>query len=84
MSVEINSASNSAGIVLSDLNSTRRATVREVGGDEGDDTPDSNVSILANVPLREMVRYSTSLRSLTSGEIFRCIFYDMILYYPKS
>ena len=68
MSVEINSASNSAGAVLSDLNSTRRATVREVGGDEGDDTPDSNVSILANVPLREMVGYSTSLRSLTSGE----------------
>ena len=68
MNVEINSASNSAGAVLSDLNSTRRATVREVGGDEGDDTPESIVSILANVPLREMVGYSTSLRSLTSGE----------------
>ena len=87
MNVEINADSNSAGAILSDLNSSRRASVREVGGGSGsggDDADDdgANVAIFANVPLREMVGYSTSLRSLTSGEgsfSMQFIQYDLIL-----
>ena len=84
MNVEINADSNSAGAILSDLNSSRRASVREVGGGSGSDDDDdgANVAIFANVPLREMVGYSTSLRSLTSGEgsfSMQFIQYDLIL-----
>ena len=82
MNVEINADSNSAGAILSDLNSSRRASVREVGGGSGSDDDGANVAIFANVPLREMIGYSTSLRSLTSGEgsfSMQFIQYDLIL-----
>ena len=84
MNVEINADSSSAGVILSDLNSSRRAAVREVGGSDGEggNNVSSTTSILANVPLREMVGYSTSLRSLTSGEgsfSMQFLQYDLVL-----
>ena len=63
------------GDVLSDLTTTRRGRVREVAplhllqaaGGGGGGGP-ARVAVRADVPLREMVGYSTALRSRTSGE----------------
>lgn len=50
------------GEVLSDISTTRRGQIVEVGGISG------KTVIKALVPLKEMVGYATSLRSRTSGE----------------
>ena len=69
MNVEITADASRIGSVLADLNSTRRAIVREVGGEENESNlPGAYASVFASVPLRELVGYSTSLRSLTAGE----------------
>eukprot|EP00945_MAST-04E_sp_MAST-4E-sp1_P005079 g5079.t1 len=70
MSVEITADATCVGSVLADLNSSRRAAVHEVGGDDGETSnlPGVYSTVMASIPLKEMVGYSTSLRSMTAGE----------------
>jgi elongation factor G len=66
------------GSIVADISSSsRRGMITDVGGMEGDDDDDGQnekksllamTNITGEVPLREMVGYSTDLRSLTSGE----------------
>ncbi|EGC31887.1 hypothetical protein DICPUDRAFT_39242 [Dictyostelium purpureum] len=61
MKIEITVDEKYLGNVLSDLSRQRRATIQEVGMEK-------NVHIInAIVPLKEMIGYSTQLRSFTSG-----------------
>jgi len=61
MKIELSVDEKYLGSVLSDLSRQRRATINEVGMEK-------NVHIIsAVVPLKEMIGYSTQLRSLSSG-----------------
>ena len=70
MNVEITADAECVGSVLADLNSSRRAAVHDVSGDDGTNSnlPGLYSTVVASIPLKEMVGYSTSLRSLTAGE----------------
>ena len=75
MTLEVTVPTERVGSVLSDLNSSRRGQVLTVGGSDDDDDAGGGPSathaistVEARVPLREMIGYSTALRSLTSGE----------------
>ncbi|KYQ90614.1 mitochondrial translation elongation factor G [Tieghemostelium lacteum] len=61
MKIEISVDERYLGSVLSDLSSQRRATIQEVGMDK------NTHLISAIVPLKEMIGYSTQLRSFTQG-----------------
>ena len=59
------------GDVLSDLATSRRGRIREVAPlqqQQVQQQVQGRIAVRADVPLREMVGYSTSLRSRTSGE----------------
>ena len=64
------------GSIVADVNSKRRGIITSVGDpDDGGDSDDCSsqrmvhtTTLTADVPLREMVGYSTALRTLSSGE----------------
>lgn len=60
MKVKVNVPEEKMGDVLGDMN-TRRARV------QGMDTEKGTSTVTANVPLAEMLRYTTDLRSMTGG-----------------
>ena len=75
MNVRITLPGASVGDVLNDLTGSRHARVLEVGEEDINTTVASSsvtctrrALIRAQVPLREMVGYATSLRSRTAGE----------------
>ena len=78
MEVVVASPSSHVGSVVADISSsTRRGMITDVGGMDEEESEDGRVlrggaasmtNISGHVPLREMVGYSTDLRSLTSGE----------------
>ncbi|RYE95806.1 MAG: hypothetical protein EOO41_05275, partial [Methanobacteriota archaeon] len=81
MAVEIVLPEGNVGDILSDLTAHRRAKIKEVassmppgggsgasGSAGGSGTPHAKMIVHADVPLREMVGYSTALRSRTAGE----------------
>ncbi|KAL0486293.1 elongation factor G [Acrasis kona] len=61
MSLEVQTDTNNMGIVLSDLSGGRRAKIKSLGTSNGEQI------INAEVPLSEMIGYSSHLRTLTSG-----------------
>lgn len=70
MAVSIEAKPQHAGVLLADLASRRRATVKSSGApsEEGQEQQASDrVIIEAEVPLAEMVGYATDLRSKTQG-----------------
>jgi elongation factor G len=69
MTVEITVPEANMGDVLGDLN-TRRARVQGMNSERG------HSMIKANVPLSEMLRYTTQLRSMTGGRGFFTLEFD--------
>ncbi len=69
MTVEITVPEGNMGDVLGDLN-TRRARVHGMNSERG------HSMIKANVPLSEMLRYTTQLRSMTGGRGFFTLVFD--------
>lgn len=69
MNTEVTVSGEYVGDVLSDLTSRRRASIREVNSEQSDSGlgATEHSSVLADVPLAEMVGYATSLRSRTKG-----------------
>lgn len=71
MSVEIRVPEQDVGGVLNDLTSQRRGKIREVASTGPGHTGaalNSKVTVRAQVPLRQLVGYSTTIRSQTAGE----------------
>ena len=67
MSVEVAVSDAFVGTVLNDLTGQRRGVVQTVGGGEEGGSALGRQTVMAEVPLKEMVAYSTALRSLTQG-----------------
>jgi elongation factor G len=68
MSVEVAVSDAFVGVVLNDLTGKRRGIVQTVGGGGAEGaTALGRQTVMAEVPLKEMVAYSTALRSLTQG-----------------
>lgn len=69
MSVRVTIPDANMGDVMSDLN-TRRGRV------QGTDSEHGNTVIVANVPMSEMTRYTTQLRSITGGRGYFTMEFD--------
>jgi elongation factor G len=70
MRVEVAVSDKFVGAVLNDLTGQRRGVVLTVSGDDQPGTVAASVgrqTVEAEVPLKELVAYSTALRSLTQG-----------------
>ena len=77
MDLAVTSPSGHVGSIVADISSSsRRGFITNVGGMDEDENRGERIrgaaasmtNIQSHVPLREMVGYSTDLRSLTSGE----------------
>ena len=78
MELVVTASSSHVGSVVADISSSsRRGMITDVGGMEEEEEESggrarnaalSQTNVRSHVPLREMVGYSTDLRSLTSGE----------------
>ena len=69
MSVRVTIPDANMGDVMSDLN-TRRGRV------QGTETEHGNTTIIAHVPMAEMTRYTTQLRSITGGRGYFTMEFD--------
>jgi elongation factor G len=69
MSVHVTVPDSNMGDVMSDLN-TRRGRV------QGTETEHGNTTIIAHVPMAEMTRYTTQLRSITGGRGYFIMEFD--------
>jgi elongation factor G len=69
MSVRVTVPDSNMGDVMSDLN-TRRGRV------QGTDSEHGNTVIVAHVPMAEMTRYTTQLRSITGGRGYFAMEFD--------
>lgn len=78
MRLELEVPETKMGVVMSDLNAHRRASICQF--DASTESEDGHVfktaRIDANVPLVELLGYSTKLRSLTAGEASYSISFD--------
>ena len=78
MRLELEMPESKMGAVMSDLNAHRRASIRhfDASKESEDGVVFKMASIDANVPLVELLGYSTKLRSLTAGEASYSISFD--------
>jgi elongation factor G len=66
MTLQVSCPEANVGALLNDLSGHRRATIQDVASEPASRVPRSRITAL--VPVRDLVGYSTVLRSLTAGE----------------